>query len=1605
MWRPAWLRSCSVGSTRNARRFVRPLRWSTALERLEDRTLLSALTVNSLADNSIAGDGLVTLREAVFAANSDTTTDLGQTGDDADVITFDAALAGGTITLSGSQLNLTQDVTVAGLGASRLSLSGGNSVKIFSVAGGVTATLSGMVLTFGRAVAGGAITNSGTLTVADVLFAGNHSQDDGGAVYNNGIFTAVRTNFSYNAVTRFGGAIYNLGTADIVGCTFFTNSVNPPNHSEGRGGAIYNVGTTVVTGTTFKSNDGSDYGGAVYTLGNLTSSDNSFFENIAGSGGALYARNAGRIFLSGCFLNANQAYQGGAVAVEYGSATGLIAVNSTFSGNRADNDGGAILNNGGDAVLRNVTVIANRANQVGTNIGRGGGLGKFYTNAGGTTTLYNSIVAGNFRGKGTVASDIEGPPLTAVSANNLIGDAGTSGGLSDGVNGNIVGNAGFGTLNLASVLDTTLRDNGGPTLTYALIAGSRALGAGSNAQALDADGQPLTTDQRGAPFARRSGPGVDIGAYEYQPLTRPLVVDTTADGSDGDYSAGQLSLREAVGLANGGIGADVITFAPSLAGRTIVLTGGELELRDDVTITGLGASQLTISGNNASRIFYVGRGTTASLSSLTLTGGTTSESGGAIYNVGNLSIAGSALSGNHADSVGGAVFNVGVGALAVSGSALSDNSAGYGGAIENFGTLTAVDSTFSGNRANENGGAIENRFKTAMLRNVTITRNRSDDDGDNSGTGGGLYTTNDPQVSTTVHNTIVAGNFRGLDNGLGTAGAPNDAAGKLFVAASVNNLIGDAATAGGLFNGENGNIVGVAASAVLDPVLRDNGGVTPTHALVAGSRAIGAGSNAQALDADGQPLTTDQRGNGFARIYGGTVDIGAFEVQPLTRSLVVDTTADGIDGDYSAGRLTLREAVGLSNGGLGADAITFAPSLAGGTIVFTGGALTLADAVTIAGPVTISGNHASGIFTVNAGKTVGLSGLTLIDGSASEGGAVNNAGTLSIADSTLRGNAANFGGAITNNGTLSISGSTLSGNTATQGGAVYNERNLTAVNSTFSGNAATFRGGAIHHGGLIANGSKTLVLRNVTITGNRADSNNSGNANANGGGLSTSNLAGVSSTLYNTIVAGNFRGTGVVADDIANKAVETASANNLIGDAGSAGGLTDGVKGNIVGALVADVLNPTLKSNGGPTFTHALVAGSRAINAGSNAQALDPAGNPLATDQRGVGFDRVSGPAVDIGSFESQVPVHLTVNNASVTEGNAPTGRNAVFTVRLTAAASITVRVNYQTTNGSATAGTDYTAVSGTLTFAPGQTVQTVQVPVTGDTTVERDETLYLDLSNPVAAGRAAILDRSRGVGVIVNDDTAALFISNGTVTEGNGGTRLLNLTVRLARPSDAAVRVDYTTGDLTAQTADGDYIAHSSRLVFAPGQTVRTVQVVVRGDTTVEVNETLRVMLSGLDASGRDVRQGRANGIGAILNDDAARVNIGDARVTEGPAGATRFLVFNLSLTSPVDTAIAVQFLTEDGTALRGQDYVAQSGKVVFAKGVTTQTIRIAIVGDAVAEADEMMFVNLTNIGASGRNVTMARSRGVGTIQDDDPAGSQRLDSLFAAGLADALV
>jgi hypothetical protein len=251
---------------------------------------------------------------------------------------------------------------------------------------------------------------------------------------------------------------------------------------------------------------------------------------------------------------------------------------------------------------------------------------------------------------------------------------------------------------------------------------------------------------------------------------------------------------------------------------------------------------------------------------------------------------------------------------------------------------------------------------------------------------------------------------------------------------------------------------------------------------------------------------------------------------------------------------------------------------------------------------------------------------------------------------------------------------------------------------------------------------------------------------------------------------------------------------------------------------------------------------------------------------QGLGYDGLDAVTVLINAADWTPPPpppplrSISISDRTLTEGNAGSVA-ATFTVTLSAASTQTITVAYATANGTATAGSDYQTTTGTLTFAPGQTSKTVTVPVTGDLLGEPNETFVVNLSAPY---NATIAD-GRGVGTIV-DDEPRVSIGDVTKKEGNGKTTAFTFTVTLSAAYDQPVTIRYATADGTATTGDGDYVAKTGTITFAPGETSKTITITVNCDRKQESNETFYIHL--FDDSGTSWFT-KNRGIGTITNDD----------------------------------------------------------------------------------------------------------------------------------------
>jgi hypothetical protein len=785
-----------------------------------------------------------------------------------------------------------------------------------------------------------------------------------------------------------------------------------------------------------------------------------------------------------------------------------------------------------------------------------------------------------------------------------------------------------------------------------------------------------TAARKGQAFRKRRAL---LESLESRHMMATFTVDTLIDESDGNFSAGDFSMREAIEQANATTAADVIDFDSSVSG-TISLNLGEFVINQSVQIIGPGAKTLAIDAQNSSRVFNVFNGAIGApkiveITDITLRNGTAIDGGAVLNDSESLVLNRMHITDSTADVAssggGGAVSVKGGGSTVIYNSTLDNNTAHHGGAIDAArGILSLINSTVSGNNATTYGGGVYvANISRVTITHSTITNNRSDVD-DTSGasiTGGGIANQSNESV-VNLNNSIIAGNYHG----------PGFFADDIYsyyalYPTAFYNIIGDTASRGGIYHNNNGNFVGnsgsgtIAIGTLLDTNLADNGGSTPTHALVTNSRAINTASLTYALDHLGNLIPTDQRS--LPR-EASNYDRGAYEV---ISSFIVDTLDDELDSNYEANDFSLREALQFANAATDTNTITFRNTLAG-NIYLSNGELEIKSNVTINGPgysqLTLDGRNLTRIFNIQAPGTVtvNIGNLTLANGHANRGGAIyNNSETLILNSVYFVNNDAYLllqdqdrgGGAIEidGNGTTRIFNSTLQGNHANHGGAinVYNG-SLHLINTTISGNSATGHGGGVR----VFSASSTLRSNNATIVLNIADSDN--DASGSGGGVFVSANNPVV-RLSNTLVAGNTK-SDAIANDVGGT-LATDSAYNLIAASTTSGGLTNGANGNLIGnggtgIMPIDSIIETALSSFFGLPTHLPTSTSQARDHGSNALAVDNLGNALAYDSRGktrIRDANADGATfVDIGAVETQPPVFsYNARTASYSEGASGT--------------------------------------------------------------------------------------------------------------------------------------------------------------------------------------------------------------------------------------------------------------------------------------------------------------------------------------------------------------
>ena len=1156
-------------------------RSSKPVEALERRFLLSSYVVTDTNDS-----GAGSLRADILMSNA---------SPGANTITFAPGLSG-AITLTTGQLEVAGNLAIAGPGTGSMAISGNNMSRVFQIDAGATVSISGLTISGGLAPAGA----TGTPATLSSMGGPGGAGGDGGGIYNLGMLTLSEDAISQNSagLGGMGGPGKIVPGQTVPGGT---------GGSGGRGGGIYSAGPLTLADCTIDNNragrggqgaagdpnhppggeggPGGD-GGGIYCTGAVTITGSTIHANGAGWGGvSAYPSGSGNggsgggVFASGS-LNVS-------ISQVVGNFGGNGGVSNSDSGPGGNGGGGAGIDASGDAVITDSAISGNVAGTGGAGpapqrlFGVGGSGGGILTS--GRLVSVNCTIAnneaGNVAGTGAAPDVAKGGGIYAAGPTRLT-NCTVSGNISfETIGGGLFAAAGVLLNNtivalngVGSIVENDVSGALDPGGAYNLIgdgAGMSGL-SGANHNLIGTDQNPA--DAKLAPLGNYGGPTQTMA-----PLPGSPAIDAGSNvlalGPDGKpLLTDQRGLPRFIDATHTGtptVDIGALEVGSFPASPYVVMTtGNSYDPEFDPPHLSLPTAVLLAD-------FLGGTETISFAAGLS---GTIAGNFELADTTGKVTIQGPGAS---VLSIGGLQIDAkvsaeidGLGTESLSnGGTLTLNNVTASGAVSNSGTMVLADSATA-------AGISNNGMMT--LVNDTVA---------DAFTNGGTADLSEVKV----HGSITNSNTSTLSMDQCTVDSTISSAGTLSLKGCT--VTGQVA---------NGGVATIASSSISN----SGGSVIDNAGMLMLTASTVTGNGSDAVDNGGTATLTDcmvsgSHGVGVANATGGSLMISG--------GAVTGNTGGGVSGSATIGNCQI-----TSNGGAGVSSA----------------ALALTNC-------TISGNKGDGIDVMG---NLRADGCTIQNNT---GRGVNDAAGSSVTldDCTIVGNQSpTAGGGIYNptGATLTLINSTISNNTATaggglvpqaSGGGIENSGTALLANCTIAGNVASAGAatGAEISGGGIDN-SGTLRLTNCTVASNSANAGASPTNDATGGGIY---IAAGHVTLNNTIVAGNYTVPAVGGsppDDIVG-AVGPSSAYNLIGDASAATGLI-AANHNKLGSADAPIdakLGPLAK-NGGPTQTMALLAGSPAIDAGSNALAVGPDGTPLISDQRG--FGRIFNGTVDIGAYE-----------------------------------------------------------------------------------------------------------------------------------------------------------------------------------------------------------------------------------------------------------------------------------------------------------------------------------------------------------------------------------
>lgn len=1440
-------RSRSDSRTKKTRHRAWRRRALRKIEVLENRRVLATYFVDTTADidtgvcaaDNPAGNVDCSIRSAILAAEANPGPDTIQIPDGTYVNDF----AGSFDTFEAQDLAFVGNVA----NPSAVVIDGINQFRLFDLLGfGASHTISFQGMTLRNGVArdgsGGAAINAGQdvdLQVDNVIIENNladsyllpfppfsSSPSSGGGIQASGNVTITNSVIRNNAATEDGGGLEFAPFAAPKTLTIRNTTISGNQAGTGSTNFAYGGGVRV---------KGPD---ATVVFDNVT-----FDGNVAGdSGGGAYVSDAALMVSSSSFTNnqalGNESGGGGLYVLGQGPSGPAFSVNGgSFTGNTAVQGAGGFeaVNNSG--TIDGASFILNRVTGVGTSFDEGGGAIAVLSTVMGSNaqvTLRNLFVSENTApSAGGIASvdtrlTIEDSTISGNEATGpLLGSAGGIGAVANepGV--------GVSIFNSSILNNTAVLQAGGIGAIDANLSLADSVVDGNVASTGRAGGIGLTTVGTGIEpvlqtnavtisnnEASGDGGGIGVDGVDFFLLNTTISGNRSLAGNGGGI---------ALVNANPSIGPEIqfstIASNQAVAGSNLALQNSDLRLQAtliaDGTGVGIGSSFVSL-GGNLDQNGTLGLSGPGDLSGVDPLLGPLQDNGGPVP--------------THALLPGSPAIDTGPASVVTEdarGVTRPQDGDGVGGAAFDIGAFEAeaaiaslvVDTTDDIDDGIYTPGNLSLREAVNLVNTgVALTSTISFDD----------TVFNVPQTITLSGSQIdVTSSMEIMGPGQNLLTISANLESRIFQITGASNDVSISAMTLAF-----GYASGVPGTADGGAIKTQSANLTLADVTIANSQAEEAGG---ALSFDGGNIQINNSlitGNSSQQNAGGIENVG---VLTISDSTIENNSAIGPYAGFGYGG-------GIRNS---ATLTLIRSRVSGNTASEDGGGIETTRQLTLIDSE-VSGNTAG---SFGGGMSV-----------------FNLSEPVSLIRSTVSGNTAgNSGGGIFNSGgTISIRDSLVSGNrTDENGGGIFNYNGgvVQLTNSTVSGNEANLDGGGIANAIGYGASNSLMVVSNSTITLNRSDAD--GDSTGTGGGIWTFDGAETTTRLFNSIVAGNVRGAAgsETNNDLDNKAVDSGSAFNLIGDPLTSGGLVDGINGNIVGDAgtlipLATILDPLLADNGGATFTHALVPGSLAIDAASTALATTPGddGIPgtsdanestLAEDQRGLGFPRVNGVSVDIGAYEAPAvvpPPRVTIADVLVNEADG----TATVIVTLEDAASDAFTLSWSTIDGTADGVDDFLADSGTLDFLGVAFEQnSFVVSIDDDAIAEARESFFIELSVVSASEPLDLSDV--GVVTIEDDDEAVLSIASVAVDENAG---VMDVTVQLQGQTDDAFTVELSTGDYLDGASGGiDYVSKLEVLTFSgfDGET-HSFTVTINDDDVVEGDELFAIVADGLVTNGSNV-------------------------------------------------------------------------------------------------------------------------------------------------------